>query len=479
MKILFVAPLQDDANVQNYGAPHLGFMRIDSYLKSQIKDLDITIFDPQIDFYDPLEKFKNDKVDILGISVLHYTLVNTLSFIHRWKKEHPESLIISGGNESSANYQDIFDKSPCDIAVLAEGEQTMLDIVLWKLGKKNFEEISGIVYRKYAEPITDNALWNYWKNVDFSRYRYPEFWKQTARLYENPENYLQEINTVRLVTSSHCNRSCTFCSLALCRTISSGQYVKPASLEGWQIMELNNKIKKQLPDTKTIYYVTDDVYYPNKDRFFDFIDLYKQSGYDYRILVQSSSYSLNEISFQALKRLGCSHITVGIENASPKIRSSLKKPQDENKIEEIITWSKKYKIPVYFLIILIPPESTLEDLKVNYFKIKYWISQGVKISIEPLCYVYRGTPLYEDDRYDFLWKRKKIEGTNLYYKDSIYVLPRLPLVRKLAIEFKEREPEFVKRAYEKLNHKHRFKGSTSTILNDLLGELLREYGILA
>ena len=53
MKILLIAPLQDDANCQNWGAPHLGFMRIDSYLKSKISDLDITIFDPQIDKYNP------------------------------------------------------------------------------------------------------------------------------------------------------------------------------------------------------------------------------------------------------------------------------------------------------------------------------------------------------------------------------------------------------------------------------------------
>ena len=478
MKILFIAPLQDDANVQNWGAPHLGFMRIDSYLRNCLPDLEIIIFDKQIDFFDPFEKFINDKIDIVGISVLHYTLLNTLAFIHRWKKEHPESLIVVGGNEASVNYQDIFDKSPCDIAVLAEGEQTMLDIILWKQGKKKLEDISGIVYRKYAEPISENWLWKFWKHVDFSQYRYLEFWNQTAKLYEDPEAHRHEINTVRLVTSSHCNRSCTFCSLALCRTISCGKSVRPVSLQGWQIMELVDRIHRQLPDCKTIYFVTDDVFYPDKHNFYNFINLYEKSGYKFRILVQSSTFSLNEAEFQALKRLNCSHITIGIENASEKIRRSLKKIQDTEKIEKIVAWSKQYEIPVYFLIILIPPESTLEDLKINYLKIKQWIEQGVKISIEPLCYVYRGTPLYEDDRYDFLWKRKKIEGTNLFYKDSIYVLPRDLVVRKLAIEFKEREPEFVKKAFEKLDHKHHFKGETGKILNELLGELLREYGAI-
>ena len=472
MKILFCSPLSQEAGILNWGAPSLGIIRIAGYIKHYLPRIKLLFFDPQIDSFNPIKRWSDERIDIVGISLLHYTLLNTLEFINQWKKAHPESLIVIGGNEAAANYQDIFDKSPADIAVLAEGEETFLDIIKWKKGEKKLEDIPGIVYRKYAKPIDDNTLWNYWSKVDFSQYRYQDYWRQIASLYQRPD--YGKINYVRLVTTSHCMRHCTFCSLAFVRNTACGQLVKPASLKGWQIMELVNKIHKQLPDVRTLYFCTDDVFYPKKDDFLDFISLYKESGYNYRILIQTSSYSIQEEDFPKLKSINCQHITVGIENCSIKIRESLGKYQDQGKIGKIIEWGKKHGIQIYYLIILIPPESTMEDLRENYETITRWLSQGVQISIEPVIMCYRGTPIYEEN-YQFLYERKKIQGTNLYLKDPVYILPKDPIVRELTLEFKKREKDFVEEKFEGLPHQHKFKGETGTILLQLLGELLKKY----
>ena len=473
MKVLLVSPLDKEAGIHNWGAPSLGIIKIASYLKKHSVDTQILFYDLQIDFFDPLTKWKDCHIDIVGISLLHYTLFNTLEFINQWKKIHPESLVVMGGNEAAANYQDIFDKSPADIAILAEGEETFLKIIKWKQGLERLEDIPGIVYRKYAKPIDDNMLWDYWKDVDFSEHRYQDYWCQGAKLYKDPP--YEQVRYIRLITTSHCQRHCTFCSLAFVRNIACGQFVKPVSLKGWQIMELIEKIHKQLPNVITIQFCTDDVFYPEKDNFLDFIDLYKKSGYNYRILIQTSSYSLQEQDFPKLKEINCQYITVGMENCSPRIRESLGKPQDSDKIKQIILWGKKYDIQIYYLIILIPPESTLEDLRINYETLKRWLSEGVRISVEPIVYVYRGTPLYEDINYQFLYERKKIQGTNLYLKHPLYILPKDPIVRELALEFKRREENFVKERFKNLPHQHKFKGETGPILLDLLGELLKKY----
>jgi len=471
MKVLLCSPLSPEAAL-NWGAPSLGIIKIISFIKKYSPDIEILFYDPQVDSFDPLTKWQNYHIDIIGISLLHFTLLNTLEFINQFKKIHRESLIVIGGNEAAANYQDIFDKSPADIAVLAEGEDTFLNIIKWKKGEKKLEDISGIVYRKYAYPINDDMLWNYWKEVDFSQYRYQDYWRQIASLYQEPD--YEKINYVRLVTTSHCQRHCTFCSLAFVRNIACGRVVKPASLKGWQIMELVDRIHKQLPDVRTLYYCTDDVFYPKKDDFLDFIELYRKSGYNYRILIQTSSYSIQEQDFPKLKEIGCRHITIGIENCSARIRETLGKYQDQQKIEDIIIWSKKYGIQLYYLIILIPPESTLEDLRINYKTLKRWLSLGVQISVEPVVYCYRGTPLYEEN-YQFLCERKKIQGTNLYLKDPIYILPKDPTVRELTLEFKRRERDFVEERFKDLPHQHKFKGETGPILLELLGELLEKY----
>jgi len=472
-KIIFVAPLENDAHIQNFGAPSLGLIKIDSYLKSKIADVETIIYEESIDNYDLIDAFRNDFVDILGISLLHYTIIRTIELIHQWRKVHPESLIVIGGNEAAANYQDVFDKAPVDVAVLAEGEQTMVELVRWRQGEIDLEDVSGIIYRKNAKPIDSETFWEFWKHVKFGNYRYRDYWSAAARLYEIAR--LDEINCVRLITSSHCNKKCSFCSLSLVRNRACGQSVRPVALEGWQIMELIHRIVRDLPETRTIYFCTDDVFYPDRQNFYDFVDLYEKSGYNLRFLVQTSTVSIHEKDFDVLKRLGCQHITLGVENASERIRKSLNKPQSSEKIELIIQWSKQYAIPIYYLIILIPPDSTLEDLKINYYTIHRWIKQGVKISIEPLIYAYRGAPIYEDDRYPFTYECKAIPGTNLKLKDSIYAMPKDPIVHELATEFKQKEPEFVQNAFAKLDHKHHFKGQTSYILLDLLEELLKKY----
>ena len=472
MKILLVAPLQKDAGVQNWGAPSLGIIRIIDYTRSHLPEVNIETFDYQVDLFDPVERWISSEFDIVGISLLHYTLKNTLEFINKWKKVHPESLIVVGGNEAAANYQDIFDKSPVDIAVLAEGEATFLDIVRWKMGERKLEDISGIVYRKYAEPITDAKLWDYWKDVDFSKHRYSDYWDQLASLYEKPD--YEKIKYVRLLNTSHCQRKCTFCSLSTVRTIACGKTIKPASLKGWQIMELVHKVNEQLPNVRTIYFCADDVFYPKKRDFLDFIDLYKKSGYGYRILIQTSTFSIEEEDFPKLKEINCQHITLGIENCSDRIRNSLGKHQSSKKIEKIIEWGRKYGIQIYYLIILIPPESTMEDLWENYDIITKWIEHGVQISVEPFVYVYRGTPLYEDIKYNFMYERRKIEGTNYSLKDATLIVPNDPEVRALSLEFLEKKDAFINEKFGYKSHGHKFKGETGPILIELLRELLKQ-----
>jgi hypothetical protein len=470
MKILLSGPIQEDAEIQNWGAPCLGVIRISEFIRNYIPGVEVVVYDSQIDNFDPIEKWKEEKIDVLGVSLLHYTLFDTLVFLKQWKALHPETLIVVGGNEAGANYQDIFDKSPTDIAVTAEGEETFADIIRWKLGEKKLEDIDGIIFRKYAKPITNDALWKSWEKVDFSRYRYPEYWKQIASLYKEP-NY-EVINYIRLMTISHCQRSCSFCSLSTVRNIACGKKVKPAVLSGCQIMKMIDKVHFQLPEVRTIYFCTDDVYYPTRQPFIDFIELYKLSGYDYRVLIQTSTFSLREEDFPMLKSINCQHITIGFENCSSKVRDSLCKHQQQEKMEQIIQWGKKYGIQIYILIILMPPEAMIDDLKINYETISRWTMQeGVQVSVEPVMYPYRGAPIFEQGG-DFHYETRKKEGVE--YKDAKFIFPSDPETKALCKELLEKRDSFIEQYLKDSASGHRHKGNTGVAIVSLLGELLKK-----
>jgi radical SAM superfamily enzyme YgiQ (UPF0313 family) len=470
MRVLLSGPIQKDAEVQNWGAPCLGIIKIAEYTKHYFGEkVEVLLYDSQIDKFDPIEKWRGIQIDVLGVSLLHYTLFDTLVFLKKFKEIHPEVLIVIGGNEAGANYQDVFEKSATSFVVTAEGEEPFVDIILWKLGEKKLEDINGIIYRKYAKPITNQDLWNSWENVNFFDYRYPDYWKQIADLYKEPD--YEKIKYVRLMTVSHCQRGCTFCSLPMVRTTACGQRVDPVALTGEQIMCLVDKVHTQLPETRTIYYCTDDVYYPNRQPFLDFIELYKQSGYDYRILIQTSTFSIQEEDFPSLKEINCQHITVGFENCSSFLRKEFRKAQKIEKMEKIIEWGKEYGISIYILIILIPPKATLADLITNYETISRWVEAGVQVSVEPVVFPYRGSPIFEFG-HEICYETLKEEG--IEYRDAKCMLPDDPDIRDLCLELLDKRGSFVDDYFKNLPHKHRFKGSTAIALISLLGQLLRK-----
>lgn len=471
MKVLLASPIQKDAQVQNWGAPSLGIIRIAEYVRTTLGDgVDLLFYDPQIDAFDPIEKWKDEKISILGLSLLHYTIFDSLVFLNEFKKAHPETLIVIGGNEAGANYQDVFDKAPIDIAVTAEGEETFVDIIQWRMGIKKLEDIDGIIFRKYAKPITEEAFWKYNRNIDFSRYRYQNYWDSISALYEDPD--FEKINYVRIMTTSHCNRKCSFCSLANVRVNACGKKAEPCALTGEQIMYLIEKVHEQLPKVRTIYFCTDDVFYPNRQNFLDFIELYKQSGYDYRILIQTSTYSLNKEDFPLLKSINCQHITLGYENCSESVRKSLKKPQKKAKMDELIALGKKHKIQIYVLIMLMPPEVTMDDLKENYETLSKWVLKDkVQISVEPVIYPYRGTEIFEQG-YDLHYETEK--RGEIEYRDAKFIWPKDPEVRSLCRELMNKRDSFVESYFKDLPHKHMFKGATGVAIISLLGELLRK-----
>jgi sulfatase maturation enzyme AslB (radical SAM superfamily) len=248
--------------------------------------------------------------------------------------------------------------------------------------------------------------------------------------------------------------------------------VKPSYLSGEQIMALIDKVHDQLPGVRTIYFCTDDVYYPNKQAFLDFIEIYKKSGYDYRILIQTSTYSIKEEDFPLLKSINCQHITLGFENCNEAVRKSLRKPQSQEKMEKIIKWGKEYGIQIYTLIMLMPPEVTMEALVENYLTISRWVlEEGVQISVEPVVYPYRGTQIFEQG-YEFNCVTK--ENSGVKYRDAKWIYPKNADVRELCEEFIEKRDSFVDEYFKGLPNQHRFKGQTGVALVSLLGKLLEK-----
>lgn len=464
-KVLLVSPLTESySGIQNYGVPSIGIHRIATFLESNGQD--VTIYDCNI--HNNIDSFLTKEYDIIGISILNDTLPLSLKLFIRLHKIYPNALLVAGGAEAIVNYEAIFDNSPCNTIVLGEGESPMLELC----NDIPIGQIKGIIFRKTGVEIDDNLLWQYYKNIDFLKMGWREYWKKN-QITGDPKNV---DNVIRLVTSSHCNRGCNFCSLTRLHEFSCGKKVKPAMLNSEQINILIDRALEQLPETTHIYFVEDSIL-PVPSRIDDFCKALSKYKGRLKFLVQTETDKTTKEVIRKLSEVDVIHITFGVENCSPKIRKAMGKPQNSERIENIINWCKEYNIRCYYLIILFSPESDVNDLIINYTTLKRWQEEGnVTISIEPFMMPYKGADIYYS-AYDFGYRRVELENGRVL-KHPYIIYPADPTVKQMMMEFKEKLPSYLDSFNAEEQHVHRSKDHTGKVMVKLLGDILIRRGFI-
>lgn len=461
-KVLLLSPLtKEHVGIETYGAPALGVHRIAAYLRT--RGHQVEVYDSNLTPEPPEQKYKGRTFDIIGVSIFNPSLILSVQAITRLRKAFPDSFILAGGMEASFNYQIILDYSGADAVCLAEGE-TILEM----LCEDNIplERIPGLVVKTKAPAITNEQLWRYWETMDFSKMGYEEYWKQTETLMDKP-NY-EDIRTVRIVTSSHCNWGCSFCGACRYRELATGYRPKVAILTTEQIEILLHRIKKQVPEARTVYFIDENLLVTRK-RGYELIPV--MGKFEFTYLIQTMTWMLTEDLIRQFAKVGVRHITCGIESVSSRVRESLNKPQDNTKIKEVIKWCEKYGVHCYYLFMLFPPQITMEELILTYKTLTKWIEDGVGISVEPYIKPYYGTQLW-DDIYDFHYEFYQVNGRQLKWPTMI--LPQDPEARKLMQRFRSGFPQYLTKASERDKRQHLFKGYTGEIAIEYLGKLLEE-----
>lgn len=472
-KILLISPIGTDQEKSNFSAPALGVHRIRAYLRRHGHF--VSVYDPISSQKSLDEYLQAESWDFIGFSMIHDSvssetsvLRGTYEAIHLAREFNPDAFIIAGGPEATENFYDVIAKTPVDAVCLGEGEDVMLDLV----NGKHIEEISGIIYRKYARPITQEKQWEYFDVLNWKDLEYEKHWERTRSFYPVGQANEDEIRTVRIIDVTHCIRPCTFCSVANIHAMACGKIVKPVGLTAEQNYEILSRIKSQIPSTRSIYYCTDDVLWDTQE-FLKFCDIYLEKPLGFRFLLQTHTSRVTEPIIEKLASINTVHITFGVENASEYVRKTIRKSQESRKIEDIIDWCFTYNIQPYYLIILFCPESRLVDLWENYNLISQWMERGVTISIEPYMMPYRAAPIYGKD---FVIEDRvlQIGETGKNIRQPVMIYPIDPEVRAIFDKFRERWPKYLDAKMKEEGHSHRFKGITGKFMIGLLGELLRE-----
>src|SRR4030042_3171219 len=163
------------------------------------------------------EEIRRRKPDIVGIANPFTCQAENAVRVANIVKEVDSSIltVVGGPHVTVVPTEFLKDAKNVDIAVIGEGEYTMLDIASFFEGHKDISKVQGIAYRK-DDTIMLNSPRPFIKNLD--ELPYPAYHLVDMEQYLNPKNIEYRSfkdRAISMITSRGCPFNCCFCSVNL------------------------------------------------------------------------------------------------------------------------------------------------------------------------------------------------------------------------------------------------------------------------
>ncbi|MBI5332439.1 MAG: B12-binding domain-containing radical SAM protein [Candidatus Aenigmarchaeota archaeon] len=348
----------------------------------------------------------------------------------------PDALLVAGGIEAQFNYQTLLDKSPCKIVVLGEGEMPMTMIA----DGFSLDNIPGIVLRKDSIPFSNEQFWNATKNIEWEKIRYEDYWDFYIEKYRQKndltEERLDQIHTLRIFTRNRCPRNCRFCSSTNQLTWASGKLGVPIIdiMADQDLIGLIERIKKAHPRLRTIYF-TDDDFCISKEKVIEFCKNVAAKNLGLRFIAFSRVNELDEEVLGWMSKAGFKVLNIGVESFSQKVLDEMNKNYNTSIAHDVLKLIKKNGILPFISIILITPDTELDDIEKTVDNLMPLIKDEVVVSsIAMSCIPFKGSEFYETT-FDYMTDIIKIPGTIHRIKRHYAILANNPYVREVQVRF--------------------------------------------
>ncbi len=349
MKIALVSLGMNEAD------PPLGLAYLASYARKYGKFDNIVIVDRE----EPLGRLCKEKPDIVGVSAMTHEFLSAKNLAEKIKNEFGIPAIIGGHHISMLPNH--FADSKFDVAIIGEGEQTMLELMQLYEKKGSFEpddlkKIKGIEFRD-GKRIVLTEKRQLIENLDSIPYPARDLLKM-KEFYINLKSICTQFGTyAQMLTSRGCPYKCTFCSTSAFWSkarFHSANYV---------VGEMKELYENYRMDGIMIY---DDLFIADRKRIEEIVRLMKQEGL-YKKLYFYISARANLIDSKMcglLKEMNVKQAGFGLESGSEKILRYLKGGNvtaEQNR--NAIRLCKEAGIKTRGYFIIGSPGETEEDLK--------------------------------------------------------------------------------------------------------------------
>jgi len=388
LKILLVNPScldkrisGEDARIVPIGLFYIGALLMENGFDTQILNL-------ADDSEDPISVFTKAITarmpDVIGFSVTNPNRWNAIDCAKAAKKINPDMVIVFGGPSPTFLFDHLFSACPeIDFIVKGEGEITFLELLteIETGAKGSIEDIQGLVMKKGGR-LVETPLRPSIENLD---------------TLVHPSKYF---TFQHLAMSRGCPGSCTFCGSP---KFWGNRRVRFHSPE-WFRREIEMLVIKGV----THFYISDDTFTMDKHRVLGFCRLIMEKNLFITWNAISRVDYVDEDILLAMRKAGCIQISYGVESGSEKIRKTLGKPIDREKIITAFSLTKAHGILPRAYFIYGSPGETKDTIQESIDLIR--IIQPLS-AIFYMLVIFPGTFLYQSAKekqlvFDDLWHQR-------------------------------------------------------------------------
>jgi anaerobic magnesium-protoporphyrin IX monomethyl ester cyclase len=350
-----------------------------------------------------LRRVETARPDVLGLSATTFSIYHAAAFASRVRELFPRITVIIGGPHVSAAPQETMERfHEFDVAVIGEGEETIIELLRSLDCGLPFDTVSGVVLRRDGEIISTPRR-PFLAELDQLPYPAWDLLEGFPALYPPATFKVRKLPAASLVTSRGCPNRCIFCDRSVfgsnCHAFSDGY-----------VLGMIRHLVEQFGVREFSF--EDDTFITFKKRLVTICKGIIDLGLDISWTCLGRVNNLDADSLALMKKAGCWQISFGIESGSQSILKTIHKNVTLEQIGRAVSLCREAGILSKGFFIVGHPGETKHTLKQTLdFALKLPLDDISVTMLTP----FPGTEIYERaaefGEFDSDWSRMNLLNT--------------------------------------------------------------------
>ncbi len=361
MKILLVNPpnfnriqsvLPEVVEEERGFNPPLGLMYLGGYLQKYASKIEIKLIDclaEQINYENFKELVKEFSPDVVGVTVMTFTLIDALKIAKIVKLVNLQTIVVFGGPHVNIYGKETLDLGNVDFIVLGEGEKIFYDLID-NLGDENkLKQITGLIFYDKNHNLIHSGLPGLIPNLN-------ELPLPARNLIDNSK-YSSVLGTSKLVTTMMTSRGCPYKCL-FCDRPQLGKIFRALNAD-----KIIAEIKDAMQYGIREFLMYDDTFTIDKQRVMDICNKIIDEKLDIKWDIRARVNTIDEEMLKKLKKAGCVRIHYGVESGTQKILDVLRKGITLEQVKKAFKLTKGAGIETLAYFMIGNPGETKKDIE--------------------------------------------------------------------------------------------------------------------